>query len=83
MTYTQLKYCREGELEKIENFELAKVDNFEGWDIHHRLELTLDGEFAHSYKSLKRLGMYFNRPYFELIFIRSSEHMKLHATIVL
>ena len=80
MTYTQLKYCREGELEKIENYELAKADNFEGWDIHHRLELTINNEFAHSPESLKRLGIYFNRPYFELIFLRTSEHMKLHAT---
>lgn len=78
--YIQLKYCKD-DISKIENYELAKADNFKDWDIHHRLEFTVNGEFAHSSNSLKRLGMYYNRPYFELIFIRTSEHMRLHATI--
>lgn len=72
------RYCRIGEEVKIENYELAKADNFKGWDIHHRLELTLDGDFAHSKEDLIRLGMYYNRPYFELIFLRHNEHSKLH-----
>lgn len=38
-------YCRDN-ITKIENYELAKADNFKGWEIHHRLELTLDGEHA-------------------------------------
>ena len=29
-------YCKS--IEDIENYELAKADNFIGWDIHHRLE---------------------------------------------
>lgn len=72
------KYCRPGEFELIENYELAKADNFKGWDIHHRLELTLDGEYAHSIEELKRMNMYYNRPYFELIFLTRKEHNKLH-----
>lgn len=71
------KYCRE-DLSKIENYELAKADNFKGWTIHHRLELTLDGEFAHTADDLKRLDMYYNRPYFELIFLTRAEHQRLH-----
>lgn len=69
---------RPGEQHLIENFELAKADNFKGWVIHHRLELTLDGEFAHDVKDLERLGMYWNRPYYELIYMKLSEHSTLH-----
>ena len=29
-------YC--SEVEKIENFDKAKLDNFKGWHCHHRLE---------------------------------------------
>lgn len=72
------KYCRPGEFERIENYELAKADNFKGWCIHHRLELTLNGEYAHSKEELKRMNMYYNRPYYELIFLHLGEHMKLH-----
>lgn len=78
MTYTQQQYCKD-DISKIENYELAKADNFKGWHIHHRLELTLDGEFAHTPEDLKRMGMYYNRPYFELIFLTKSEHQRIHA----
>lgn len=70
------KYCKE--YEKIENYELAAADNFKGWDLHHRLELTLEGEFAHTWKELDRLDMYWDRPYFELIFLRRCEHTRIH-----
>ena len=40
--YRLLEYCKE--YQKIENYELAKADNFKGWEIHHRLEITLDGK---------------------------------------
>lgn len=78
MTYTQQQYCKD-DITKIESYELAKKDNFKGWHIHHRLELTLDGEFAHTPEDLKRMGMYYNRPYFELIFLTKSEHQRIHA----
>lgn len=74
------RYCRAGEYELIENYELAKADNFKDWCIHHRLELTLNGEYAHSTEELKRMNMYYNRPYFELIFLTRKEHNKLHKT---
>lgn len=77
--YTRVyRYCRKDEIEKIENYELAKNDPNEVWVIHHRLELTLNGEFAHTPCELKRLGMYYHRPYYELIFLTRNEHQKLH-----
>lgn len=71
-------YVRNGEISLIENYELAKADNFDGWEIHHRLECTLDGEYANSMDDLKRMNMYYNRPYFELIYLTKSQHSKLH-----
>lgn len=73
-----IRYYRKNEQHKIENYELAKADNFKGWVIHHRLELTLDNEPACSKDELIRHNMYYNRPYFELIYLRKSEHNKLH-----
>ena len=63
----------------IENYDKAINDNTQMWVLHHRLELTLDGEYAHSVKELKQLKMYYKRPYFELIFLPKTEHQKLHA----
>lgn len=71
-------FVREGEMKKIENYDKAIADKTQTWHCHHRLEFTLDGEFAHSKEELKRLGMYFNRPYFELIFLTPVEHKRLH-----
>lgn len=71
-------YCKD-DISKIENYEDAVNDSAHSWDCHHRLELTLDGEFANSVKDLKRMNMYFNRPYFELIFLRHGEHTRLHG----
>ena len=74
MGYKQ--YCKEPE--KIENYERAKKDNFKGWHCHHRLEThNSDGErrlVDISYQELKALGMYYNRPASELIFLTSREH---------
>lgn len=70
--------CRD-DISKIENYELAIADTEHMWDCHHRLELTLDGEFAHDKEDLKRLGMYWHRPYYELIFLTKSEHKKIHC----
>lgn len=70
------KYCKEPE--KIENYQKAKKDNFKGWECHHRLEThTSDGirrpvDIPH--KELIALGLYYNRPPEELIFLTESEH---------
>ena len=74
MGYKQ--YCKEPE--KIENYEKAKADNFKGWHCHHRLEThNSDGErrlVDINHKELKALGMYYNRPPEELIFLTIKEH---------
>ena len=73
-------FCKD--YEKIENYQKAKADNFNGWDCHHRLEThNSDGERRLVYitrDELKALGMYYNRPSSELIFLTKSEHQFLH-----
>ena len=73
------RYCKD--YENIENYEAAKKDNFVGWECHHRLEThTSDGErrlVDISAAELNALGMYYNRPASELIFLTESEHSSL------
>lgn len=64
------RYCKN--IEKIENYEKAKKNNFKGWHCHHRREANF------SRKELIALGMYYNRPASELIFLTRSEHISLH-----
>ena len=71
------KYCRD-DISKIENYAKACVDKTQTWDLHHRLELTLAGEFALTAAQLKMHDMYYNRPYYELIFLTSEEHTGMH-----
>ena len=69
--------CKD-DISKIENYEQAINDTTQTWVCHHRLELTLDGEFAHNSKDLIRMGMYYKRPYYELIFLTWKDHALLH-----
>lgn len=73
------KFCKD--YENIENYEKAKKDDFVGWDCHHRLEThNSDGErrlVDITVAELKALGMYYNRPAEELIFLRKGEHTAL------
>lgn len=75
-------FCIPEQIEQIENYELAKESNFDGWNIHHRLEThNSDGEkrlVNLSRAELIALDMYYNRPANELVFLTKSEHMKLH-----
>lgn len=79
--YRRKRYCCES-IENIENYKLAKADNFVGWDIHHRLEThTSDGERRAvdiTQKQLMALYMYYDRPASELIFMTELEHAQLH-----
>ena len=78
MGYKQ--YCKD--YTNVENYEKAKADDFKGWHCHHRLEThTPDGERRDvdiTRGELLALGMYYNRPASELIFLTRSEHMSLH-----
>ena len=80
MTYHQKKnwksYCSEP-LELVENYMAAKADDFEGWCMHHRREIKLDGTRV-SIQELKDQGLYYDRPASELIFMRNGEHSTLH-----
>lgn len=73
------QFCKD-DYTKIKNYDKAIADTKHTWHCHHILELTLDNEYAHSREELKRLNMYYKRPYFELIFLTSSEHRKLHSS---
>lgn len=71
------KFCKD-DISKIENYYKAVADPTQTWHCHHKLELTLDGEFAHSRKELIRMNLYYQRPYFELVFLSHNEHSRLH-----
>lgn len=72
------RYC--DDFENIENYELAKADNFKGWDCHHRLELIATGGVCDvTVQDLIDWGIYYHRPADELIFLRTKEHSSLHS----
>ena len=70
MRYNFKCYCKD--YKNIENYEKAKADDFVGWVCHHRKGVDIPKE------ELKALGMYYNRPASELIFLTESEHGILH-----
>ena len=74
------RYCKN--IENVENYKKALADNFVGWCLHHRLQTwTSDGErrlVNISADELKSLGMYYNRPAEELLFMRVEDHISLH-----
>ena len=77
--YYKTRYVKDGKLDLIENYELAKADNFNNWDIHHRLELHPDYSVRFTRQSLIKLNLYYNRPPSELIWLKHSEHMRMHG----
>ena len=66
-------YCKD--FTKIENYEKA-VSDTNVWDCHHRLEL--DGITTLSGDELIALGLYYDRPADELIFLSHAEHARIH-----
>ena len=80
MEYNFERFCKD--YKNIENYDKAKADDFIGWNCHHRLEThNSDGGrrlVDITQKELKALGMYYNRPSSELIFLTKSEHNILH-----
>ena len=75
------RYCKE--YWKIENYEKAMNDLDNIWFCHHRLEThSLNGEKLEkqtSIQELKELGLYYNRPSNELVFLTCQQHRKVHA----
>ena len=76
MKHSFEEYCKD--YKNIENYYKAAADNFKGWHCHHRLEThTSDGKRRPvdiSVAELQALGMYYNRPAEELIFLTTREH---------
>lgn len=74
------RFCKD--FTKIENYEKAVNDTTQTWVCHHRLEThNSDGErrlVDISVKELIALGMYYDRPPEELIFLTRAEHVSLH-----
>ena len=72
--------CRRPEL--IENYDKAIADKTQVWTCHHRLEThNSDGErrlVDLTIEELIALGMYYDRPAEELIFMTTIEHAVLH-----
>lgn len=66
----------EGDETKIENYAEAAADPDETWVCHHRRELVPDRK---TIAELKEMGLYWNRPPEELIFLRNADHAKLHS----
>lgn len=69
-------YCCE-DISLIENYEKAVNDKTQTWVCHHRLEIK-DGHNNYSRKELKEMGLYFDRPAKELIFLTDKQHKILH-----
>lgn len=81
---SNVKYiCENREL--VENYKEALSDSTQMWDLHHRLETHFsDGGERPSNAFLSKeeliaLDMYWHRPPEELIFLRKSDHYKLHG----
>lgn len=46
------------------------------WDCHHRLEIQ--GQFRNSPELLKKCGMYYNVPAWQLILLPRADHQRIH-----
>lgn len=71
---TVKRFCKNYSL--IENYNLAVLDNTQIWCCHHRKEI----DEHKTMQQLKQEGIYYDRPPEELIFLKRSEHQKLHQT---
>ena len=67
---TAKSYCKD--YTKIENYELAMNDKTQTWHCHHR------NEQYYTRKDLIKLGLYFDCPSCELIFLTNKEHKQIH-----
>ena len=83
-TEKQLSTCFCINPKQIENYAFAISDDKHMWECHHRLEThfsdgtTRPKNAQLSKEELIALGMYYNRPAEELIFLTKSEHRMLH-----
>lgn len=82
--YNKKRYCCE-DLSLIENYNKT-IDSSDIWDLHHRLEThNSDGQLRSqqlSKQELIELGMYWNRPASELIFLTHADHTRIHSAFI-
>lgn len=77
------RFCCD-DISLIENYNEAINDDSQVWSCHHRLETHYSdgrrrsGEKDLLIQDLINLGLYYNRPAKELIFLTNSEHAKVH-----
>lgn len=77
----QSKYVKDGRIDLIENYELAKADNFKGWDIHHRDEIKVLPSGIKVFRTREDLmnnNRYYSCPPNELIWLTHKEHISIH-----
>lgn len=74
--YNLKKFCCE-EISLIENYNEALNDTTQIWDCHHRNEIELNKKA----QELIDMGLYYNRPASELIFLPHIEHTRMHMKI--
>lgn len=79
--YMAKLYCSE-DIALIENYQQAISDEEKMWEIHHRRECDSEGRTLFTGTQLKEMGLYFNRPAAELIFVTRSMHCKLHREML-
>lgn len=71
------KFCN-GDISEIENYSEAVADK-ECWHCHHRMEIQPDGVRLKR-KWMIEHGIYYDVDPFMLIFLKESDHRKLHST---
>ena len=71
------KKCCE-DLSNVEGYDIAVADKERVYHLHHRNELDKDGNFQYYAEDLIRMGLYWNRPASELIFLTREEHTRIH-----
>ena len=76
---TVTHYCKDS-ISQIRNYEQAINDKDNMWECHHILELHPDGTERFTKQSLITLNLYYNRPAKELVFLKQSEHRRLHMS---
>ena len=74
------RFCSE-DIALIANYHEAIADKEKMWDVHHRRECDSEGRTLFTKKQLIDMGLYFNRPAAELIFVTRSMHWKLHREL--
>ena len=73
--YYANRYCKD-DISLIQNYDKAIADTNQTWECHHIAEILPCGEYTP--KDLIKFGLYYHRPYTELIFLTNTEHRRLH-----